>query len=126
MLLALLLTFQAVTSLQSFDLDESSTIYLPVGQTIECHKKAEIHKATTWVVEDPDIIKLQFKTTKPRSGSLKPFGPKKSSNFEVSCTRDCKPGEEFKVKLNYKDLINNIIKDSTEITIKVVEPSQDL
>ena len=124
MILALLLSFQVATSLQSFDLDESDVVYLPVGQTVECHKKAEIHKAITWVVEDPDIIRLQFKVLTPRS--VKAFGPKKSSNFQVTCTRDCKPGEEFRVKLNYKDLINNVIKNTAEITIKVVEPSQDL
>lgn len=126
MIFILLLGFQAVISLQTFNLDETDIIYVPVGQSVECHKKAEIHKARAWVVEDPDIVKLQFKTVKPKSGSLKLFSSKKFSNFQVTCTRDCKPGEEFKVKLNYKDLLKNEITNSTEITVKVVEPNQDL
>ena len=126
MLLALLLSLQAVSSIQTFNLDETDTVFVPVGQSVECHKKAEIHKAKTWVVEDLDIIKLQFKTVKPKSGSHKLFGSKKFSNFQVTCTRDCKVGEEFKVKLNYKDMLSKEIENTTEITIKVVEPNQDL
>ena len=122
----ILLSLQCVFGTTLFDLDESSVVLLPVGGTVQLQKKAEIHKAITWVVEDPKIFRLKIKSLKPKKEIDTPFSLPKYSVFEASCTRDCKIGEEFKVKLNYKKLLKEEIHDTTEITIRVVEPNLDL
>lgn len=125
-MLFILFSIVCALSRTVFDLDESTTVLLPVGGTVELKKRAEIGRAQTWVAEDPNIFRLKIKTIAPRKESLNPMAVPKFSAIEVSCTRDCKVGEEFKVKLNHKDLIKSEIKETMEITIRVVEPNEDL
>lgn len=125
-MLFILFSIQCVLSITDFNLDESPTVLLPVGGTVVLHKRAEIIKAQTWVAEDPNIFRLKIKTVTPKKESSNPMALPKFSAIEVSCTRDCKVGEEFKVKLNLKDLIKGEIKETTEITIRVISPNEDL
>lgn len=103
-----------------FDLDEASEVYLPSGGSIELIATAEIIRAKTWVFEDPDLVKLEITTLKPRSQSKNELaGLLNRSAFRISCTRDCKTDETFELTLNYKDLKKKIVLDTKKITVKV-------
>ncbi|OMJ69348.1 hypothetical protein SteCoe_32953 [Stentor coeruleus] len=116
----------ALGSVQVFNLDEVSKVYLPVGGTIEIEASAEIIKVHTWVIEDPELVKLEIKTLKPRSMSKNKMGILNRSAHSLTCSRDCKPGETFSLKMNYKDVKNNIVKKTREIIVQVVLPNEDL
>lgn len=124
-----ILVFGIVSALglvEVFNLDEVSEVLLPVGGTVEIEASAEIIKVHTWVIEDPELVKLEIKTLKPRSVSKNRMGILNRSAHSLTCSRDCKPGETFTLKMDYKDVKNNIVKKSREITVKVVSQKEDL
>lgn len=125
-MLFLLFSLQCVVGKPVFDLDESNVVLLPVGGKVELHKKAEVYKARTWVYNEPDVFRLKLKTLEPKKDKDTPFSIPKFTAIEASCTRDCRIGEEFKINLNYKDLVKKEILDKTTITIRVVAPNEDL